>query len=64
MSNEKHEEACGHMGHHMMGLMGGCSKEFMTAKLEKKAAILKIELDFLEKVKTMLMKAENKTNDE
>lgn len=56
------ENKCGegheHMGH-MMGMMGGCcSKEFMMAKLEKKSAILKIELDFMEKMKKLLEKTE------
>ena len=59
-NDNKHEEGHGQMGHHMAEMMGCCSKEFMIAKLEKKAAILKIELEFIEKMKTMLKKAELK----
>lgn len=57
MYNDKHEEGHGHMEH----MMGCCSKEFMIAKLEKKAAILKIELEFLEKMKDMVKKSEAKS---
>ena len=60
-NDNKGEEGHGHhMDHHLMGMMGCCSKEFMIAKLEKKAAILKVELEFIEKMKTMLKKADLK----
>ena len=63
MFNEnKHEEGHNH-GEHccMMGMMEGCRKEFMIAKLEKKEAMLKIELEFIGKMKTMLLKKTEKT---
>ena len=61
MNDNQYEEGHGHGGHHMMGMMGCCSKEFMIAKLEKKAAIMKIELEFIEKMKTMLKKTDLKS---
>lgn len=65
MHNDKNEECCGHDKHeggcgHMMGMMGEHGKEFMAAKLEKKAAMLKIELEFIEKMKGLLGKSEDK----
>ncbi len=60
-NDNKCEDSHGQMNHHMMGMMGCCSKEFMIAKLEKKAAILKIEMEFIEKMKTMLKKADLKS---
>ena len=53
-TENKPEEGCGQMGHHFME--GFAHKEFMIAKLEKKAAILKIELEFVEKMKALVIK--------
>jgi hypothetical protein len=53
-TENKHEEGCGHMEHPFME--GLDHKEFMIAKLEKKAAMLKIELEFVEKMKALVIK--------
>ncbi len=61
-----HDNKCcedhGPMGHPMMGMMHAMPKEmmkeFMIAKMEKKAAIMKIELEFVEKMKAMMAKAD------
>lgn len=49
-------------GQDLMGLLDGCTpeckREFIIAKLEKKAAIMKIEAEFLQKMKAMLEKTE------
>ncbi len=55
--DQKHEEGHCQGGHHLMEMLGGNHKEFMIAKLEKKAAIMKIELEFIEKMKEMLKKS-------
>jgi len=65
MFNEnKHEEGHNHGNHCCMTEMtDGCHKEFMIAKLEKKEAILKIELEFIGKIKKMLMEKTEKTEE-
>jgi hypothetical protein len=61
MYNEhKGDEGCNQMHPYMMEMMGCCPKEFMAAKLEKKTAMLKIELEFVEKVKKILEKSDLK----
>ena len=51
----------GMIGQKMMGIMsmmGPYKKEFIAAKLEKKAGMLKLELEFIEKMKKLAEKVD------